>query len=86
MKLTIEQEALVRGLNIAGRAVASRSTLPVLTHVLLTAEEGRLRMTATNLEQAAHAWIDAEVQELPAVDLKCIKVGQSVPKHTGLQG
>ena len=63
MKLTIEQEALVRGQNIVGRAVANRSTLPILTHMLLTAEDGKLRMSSTNLEQAVHAWITADVQE-----------------------
>lgn len=35
MRLSCLQENLQRGLAIAGRAVAGRSTLPVLSHVLL---------------------------------------------------
>jgi DNA polymerase III subunit beta len=44
------QENLARALNIVAPAVATRSTLPVLSHVLLFAENGQLKITATNLD------------------------------------
>ena len=50
MKLSCLQENLNRGLAMVGRAVATRTTLPVTQNVLLVAEESRLKLAATNLE------------------------------------
>ena len=63
MKLTCLQENLNRGLNTVGRAVATRSTLPITTHVLLATDEGRLKLVATNLEMAICCWIGADIAE-----------------------
>ena len=48
---------------MVGRAVASRATLPVTQNVLISAENGMLRMSATNLEIAMTTWIGAMVEE-----------------------
>jgi DNA polymerase-3 subunit beta len=50
-------------LAIVGRAVATRSTLPVLSNILLQSDEGRLRLAATNLEIGVNCWIGARVEE-----------------------
>ena len=63
MKISCMQENLSRGLAVVGRAVASRATLPVTQNVLLSAENGMLRMSATNLEIAMTTWIGAMVEE-----------------------
>ncbi|MDD3828279.1 MAG: DNA polymerase III subunit beta [Anaerolineaceae bacterium] len=63
MKITCLQENLARGLATVGRAVASRSTLPVLSNILLESDEGRLRLAATNLEIGVSCWIGARVEE-----------------------
>lgn len=63
MKLSCLQENLNRGLNIVGRAVATRTTLPITNNVLLAAEEGRLKLVATNLEMAISCWIGAKIEE-----------------------
>ncbi len=63
MKLTVLQENLAHGLSIVSRAVSSRSTLPVLSNVLIATDEGRLRLSATNLELGITCWIGAKVQE-----------------------
>lgn len=63
MKVSCLQEHLARGLSIVGRAVATRSTLPITSNVLLATEDGRLKLAATNLEIALSCWIGAEVQE-----------------------
>lgn len=67
MKISCMQENLSRGLAVVGRAVASRATLPVTQNVLLSAENGMLRMSATNLEIAMTTWIGAMVEEEGAV-------------------
>jgi DNA polymerase-3 subunit beta len=64
MKVSCLQENLARGLNIVSRAVAPRTaTLPVLTHVLIATDNGRLRISATNLELGVSCWIGARVDE-----------------------
>ncbi len=67
MKVTVSREALAHGLSVVARAVATRSTLPVLANVLLATDEGRLRLSATNLELAVTAWIPAKVAEEGAI-------------------
>jgi len=63
MKVTVLQDNLARGLGIVSRAVSPRSTLPVLANILIASDEGRLRLSATNLELGITAWIPAKVEE-----------------------
>ena len=63
MKVTVLQENLARGLSIVSRAVSSRSTLPVLSNILIATDEGRLRLSATNLELGITCWIPARIDE-----------------------
>ncbi len=63
MKVTVLQENLARGLGIVSKAVSPRSTLPVLANVLIASDEGRLRLSATNLEMGITCWISARIEE-----------------------
>ncbi|MEI7848153.1 MAG: DNA polymerase III subunit beta [Chloroflexota bacterium] len=63
MKVTVLQENLSRGLNTVSRAVSSRSTLPVLSNILIATDDGRLRLSATNLELGITCWIGAKIEE-----------------------
>lgn len=68
MKLTCMQDDLKRGLAAVSHAVAGKSsTLPVLANVLLSTDEGRLKLTATNLEVGINRWIGAHVVQDGAV-------------------
>ena len=63
MKLSCLQANLNTGLGIVGRAVATRSTLPITQNILLSAEKSRLKLAATNLEMATTCWVGANVEE-----------------------
>ena len=63
MKVSCLQENLAKGLSIVGRAVATRSTLPVLSNVMLATDGARLKLAATNLEIGIVCWIGAKVEE-----------------------
>ena len=63
MKVTCPQENLSKGLAIVGRAVSTRSTMPILANILLATDGPRLRLAATNLELSVNCWIEAEVEE-----------------------
>ena len=63
MKVSVLQENLAHGLSIVSRAVSPRSTLPVLNNILIATDEGRLRLSATNLELGITCWIGAKIEE-----------------------
>jgi DNA polymerase-3 subunit beta len=68
MKVSCLQENLAKGLGIVSRAVASRSTtLPVLANVMLSTDNGRLKLSATNLEIGINTWIGAKVEQDGAI-------------------
>ena len=63
MKVSVLQDNLAHGLSIVSRAVSPRSTLPVLSNVLVATDEGRLRLSATNLELGITCWISAKIED-----------------------
>ncbi len=67
MKVSCLQENLAKGLAIAGRAVATRSTLPMASNILLASDGPRLRLAATNLEIGITTWVGAKVEQEGAV-------------------
>lgn len=67
MRLSCLQENLSRGLSIVGRAVATRTTLPITLNVLLSTDQGRLKLSATDLEVAISTWIGVQIEEEGAI-------------------
>ncbi len=67
MRVSCLQENLAKGLSIVGRAVSSRSTLPVLGNILIEAKDNQLRLAATNLEIGINCWIGAKVEDEGAI-------------------
>ncbi len=63
MKVSCLQENLAKGLSTVGRAVATRSTLPVLSNILLATDNGQLKLSATNLEIGISCWVGAKIEE-----------------------
>jgi DNA polymerase III subunit beta len=62
MDFFIEKSDLLKQLNFVRSAVEKRSTLPILSHVLLEAEGFELRITATDLEITARSTCQAKVR------------------------
>ena len=69
MKLSCLQENLSKGLAVVSRAVATRSTLPVTQNVLISTDQSRLKLSATNLEIAITTWIGASIEDEGAITL-----------------
>ena len=63
MKITCKQQDLSRGLTAVSHAVSNRSTLPILSNILLATDNGRLKLSATNLEIGINCWVDAQIHE-----------------------
>jgi len=62
MRVSVLQENFHKGLSIVSRAIQSRPSLPILANVILTTDDARLRLSATNLELGISAWIGAKVE------------------------
>jgi DNA polymerase-3 subunit beta len=67
MKVSCLQENLHKGLQTVGKAVANKTTLPVLNNILVSTDGGRLKLTATNLEVGITNWIGCQVEEEGAI-------------------
>jgi len=63
MKLSVLQKNLAQGLNIVSKAVSPRSNRPILSNILISAEEGRLKLSATDLELGVTTWIGAKIDD-----------------------
>ena len=70
LKVTVLRENLKRALTLVLHAVAGKSTLPVLSNILLATDGAeRLKISATNLEIAIVVWVSAKVEREGAVTL-----------------
>ncbi len=63
MKIAIAKEQIISGLQAVQNIVSSRTTLPILSNVLLKAEEGRLSLTATDLDVTVSCSVEATVEQ-----------------------
>ena len=61
MKLTVNRDALLDALTQVQSVVSTRSTIPVLSNVLLRAESGKLMLATTDLEVSVSTEVSAEV-------------------------
>jgi DNA polymerase III subunit beta len=67
LKLKTKREDLVSKLSVVSRAVSTRAATQALSGVLLNAAEGRLTLSATDLDLGLRTSLDAEVAEPGAV-------------------
>ncbi len=63
MKLQILQNNLDQGLSITSRFVSSRPQLPILNNILLSTDNGKLCLSATNLELGINIWLGAKIEK-----------------------
>ncbi|NQV13553.1 MAG: DNA polymerase III subunit beta [Parcubacteria group bacterium] len=63
MKISCTQENLIRGLSVVSRSVGKDSTLPVLANILLSTENKRLKLSATNLEIGSTCLVGAKIEK-----------------------
>ena len=67
MKLTCVQENLSRALSVVNRAVATRTSLPVLSNVLVATERSMLKLSATNMEISTTVMVGCKIDSEGAV-------------------
>jgi DNA polymerase-3 subunit beta len=78
MKFKINQDHFSNGLQQVLNVVASRSTMPILSNVLIEAEEGHISLTTTNLDLGIRCRIKSEVTERGSITLPVRKLATIV--------
>ena len=63
MNVSVSQPNLAQALSIVSHAVSSRSTLTILENILITTEQDRICLAATNLELGLRYWIPAQIEQ-----------------------
>ena len=63
MKIQILQEELTKGLATVSRFVSSRPQLPILANILLSAEEGKIALSATDLNLGINYWLKGKIEK-----------------------
>ena len=78
MKFTITRERLQEGLVAVAASVPAKTTLPVLSNVLVTATAEGVQISGTDLDIAVSTTVPAEVDEEGAVTLPAKKLVEIV--------
>jgi len=84
MKFSVAQNELLQALQVISSAVPSRTTLPVLSNILVEAGDGALQMTATDLDLSITTRATAEVKSdgsLTVPAKKLFELARKLPKE-----
>ena len=74
MNLTISKEQILNGLQATQNVVSTRTTLPILSNVLLRADGNRLQLSATDLDVTVTATVEATVKSSGATTIPAKKL------------
>jgi DNA polymerase-3 subunit beta len=61
MKLECKKDNLVRGVSLVSKVSSTKGSLPILSHILLETVNGRLKLSATDLEMGVECIIGAHI-------------------------
>ena len=66
MKFSVSKDKLLEGLSTVQNVVNTRTTLPILSNVLLQASHGEIRLTTTDLDVGIRGSVAAQVERAGA--------------------
>ena len=78
MKINTTKDSLFKGIQTVQNAVSSKSTLPILSHILIEAKKQEIRLTATDLEIGVSVVIDGESSEEGAIAVPARKFSEII--------
>lgn len=74
MKLSVNRDAILDALSKVQSVVSTRTTIPVLSNVLFTAEKGRLVLSSTDLEVSVQTEMEADVSKVGSTTLPAKRI------------
>lgn len=80
MRIRIDQRSLANHINIVQKGISSRTTLQILDGILLETVNGRLKLTATDLEIGIETYVDCNIIEEGSIILNSKVFGDIIKK------
>src|SRR3954449_1914216 len=62
LRITASKDDLVQALGVVSRAVSTRTSVQILSGILLEARDGELRLAATDMELSLRATLPAQLE------------------------
>ena len=78
MKVKVEKQDILKATQIVQNMVSLKTALPILSNMLIEAENDKLRLTATDLEMGMHYTIPAEVYQAGSITIPAKKFSEMV--------
>ena len=80
MKIVCEKEKILKALNSVTKAVASKTTMPILEGILIQTNDNEVKLTTYDLEIGIEYIIDAEIEEQGATVVNAIMFSEIIRK------
>lgn len=80
MKIICEKEKIIKALNSVTKAVASKTTMPILEGILIQTNNNEVKLTTYDLEIGIEYIIDCEVQEEGAIVVNATMFSEIIRK------
>ena len=80
MKIICEKEKILKALNSVTKAVANKTTMPILEGILIQTNDGEVKLTTYDLEIGIEYIIDADVKEQGATVVNAIMFSEIIRK------
>jgi DNA polymerase-3 subunit beta len=78
MKLVCTKENLKKGLFVVSRVVGSGNPLQVLNNILVKTDQGRIKLSSTNLEIGVNTWVGGKIEEEGALTVPAKLINEYV--------
>ena len=78
MKLTCTKDNLKKGLFVVSRVVGVGNPLQVLNNILIKTDQGRIRLSATNLEIGVNTWVGGKIESEGALTVPARLINEYV--------
>lgn len=83
MKLTFQKEDLLNAINIVLKSVPSKTTMSILECILISAEDGRIRLTANDMELGIETKVNGTIERRGKIALNARLFSEIVRKLSG---
>lgn len=78
MKFKTQKENLLKGIQIVQNVITPKTTLPILSHILLETQQNKLRLTATDLDIGISCVIPVDSEDTGAITVPAKRFGDII--------
>jgi DNA polymerase III subunit beta len=78
MKIEISKDVLLSGIQKVQNVISSKSTLPILSNILIDAQSGKIKLTATDLDIGISCVLPVDIQEPGLITIPAKRFGDII--------